>query len=252
MDLRILTALPVYNEEKYLPDVLPEVKQYSQDILVVDDGSTDGTPQRLQACTGITVIRHEPNLGYGAGLRTAFQYALQHHYDVLVTIDCDGQHQPRLIPELAAQVFSDPHNPWDIISGSRYLEIFDDNSAPPVERRKINVEITRQLNECFDLNLTDAFCGFKAYRVNTLSRFEITELGYAMPLQLWVQAVRHEMRIREYPVPLVYLDEKRSFGGALDDSQRRLRYYREVLKREMDAQEMTCGHCSSGSGAEEE
>src|SRR5690606_31182434 len=115
------------------------------------------------------------------------EYALRHNYDVLVTIDCDGQHQPQLIPEIAAQVFASDDAPWDIVSGSRYLEIFDENSSPPADRRRINVEITRQLRDCFGVELTDSFCGFKAYRVDALRHFEITELGYAMPLQLWVQ-----------------------------------------------------------------
>jgi dolichol-phosphate mannosyltransferase len=62
-----------------------------------------------------------------------------------------------------------------------------------------------------------------------------------MPLQLWVQAVRHGMRITEFPVPRVYLDEKRSFGGSLDDAQRRLAYYQEVIRREMQSQSVKCG-----------
>jgi dolichol-phosphate mannosyltransferase len=243
MDPRILTALPVYNEEAHVLEVLDEVRRYSQDVLVIDDGSTDRTPLLLQECEGIAVVRHPRNQGYGAGLKSAFDYALEHEqeYDVLVTIDCDGQHQPKLIPELAKEIYASDEQPWDIISGSRYLAEFHENSTPPADRRRINFEITKQLNRCFGLNLTDSFCGFKAYRIDALRSFLVTELGYAMPLQLWVQAVGHQLRIKEYPVPLIYLDEKRSFGGALDDAQERLRYYREVLRREMDAQDVPCG-----------
>lgn len=240
MSLRVLTALPVYNEEQTLLNVINEVRHFCPDVLVVDDGSTDRTPLLLAECEGVAVVRHRVNQGYGAALRSAFEYALEHGYDVLVTIDCDGQHQPRLIPELAAQVYAGDE-PWDIVSGSRYLQDFADNSRPPEERRRINMELTRQLNECFGLNLTDSFCGFKAYRVDALSCFEITELGYAMPLQFWVQAVGHNLRITEFPVPLVYLDENRTFGGTLDDAQHRLAYYRQVLRREMDAQQVPCG-----------
>jgi len=239
---RVLTALPVFNEEKHLLEVLDHVRQYSQDILVVNDGSSDRTPLLLKECEGIHTIHHPRNMGYGAGLRSAFQYALDQRYDVLVTIDCDGQHQPQLIPDLAAAVFQpNGEQPWDIVSGSRYLKVFNENSLPPEERRRVNVEITKQLERCFGLKLTDSFCGFKAYRVDALEVFDITELGYAMPLQLWVQAVRHHLRITEFPVPLVYLDENRSFGGSLDDSRKRLQYYREVLQREMEAQDVECG-----------
>ena len=106
-------------------------------------------------------------------------------------------------------------------------------SVPPEERRRINMQITNMLNESLGLNLTDGFCGFKAYRTLPLENLDIKELGYAMPLQLWVQAVHHGFRIKEFAVPLVYLDEKRSFGGSLDDSARRLAYYREVMDREL-------------------
>jgi glycosyltransferase involved in cell wall biosynthesis len=241
MPPRVLTALPVYNEQDHLVAVLPEVRRFSQDVLVVDDGSTDRTPHLLAEMDGIWVLRHPRNQGYGAALRTAFEYTLEQGYDALVTIDCDGQHQPRLIPELAAALFPPELPPVDIVSGSRYLAEFIGDDEAPEDRRRINRLITQQLNRCFGLGLTDAFCGFKAYRAEALRKFEITELGYAMPLQLWVQAVRHGMRIVEFPVPRIYLDEKRSFGGSLDDAERRLAYYREVLRREMAAQSVDCG-----------
>lgn len=225
----ILTALPVYNEESHLAGVLEQVRQYSSAILVVDDGSTDGTPRELVKFPDVRVIRHARNQGYGAGLKSAFQYAIDNKFDVLVTIDCDGQHEPRLIPELAAALGGDV----DIVSGSRYLKQHTGDSAPPPERRHINQVITEELNERLGLGLTDGFCGFKAYRVNALTHFHITDLGYAMPLQVWVQAVAAGLKIVEFPVPLIYLDEKRAFGGSLDDAGYRLAHYRDVLEREL-------------------
>ncbi len=223
--MKILTAIPVHNEEKYLDGVLREVKRYASEILVVDDGSTDRTPDLLRGIGGVRVIRHPRNLGYGAGLRTAFRFAVEGGYDGLVTLDCDGQHEPALIPHLAERLAE-----ADIVSGSRYLRVFDAAQQPPEDRRRINIEVTRWLNECLNLNLTDAFCGFKAYRRAALEVFEITDLGYAMPLEVWVQAVRHGLSILEVPVPLIYLDESRAFGGALDDSSFRLKHYKKVLQ----------------------
>ena len=69
----------------------------------------------------------------------------------------------------------------------------------------------------------------KAYRRSALEAFDITDNGYAMPLQVWVQAVQHGLSVVEVPVPLIYLDEERAFGGALDDSSYRLNHYRQVL-----------------------
>src|SRR4051794_6831345 len=98
--MRVLTAIPVYNEQAHLEPVLNEVLRFAGDVLVVDDGSTDETPELLRKFPGVQVIRHSRNLGYGAGLRSAFSRAIESNYDGLVTIDCDGQHEPSLIPSI--------------------------------------------------------------------------------------------------------------------------------------------------------
>lgn len=229
MSCRFLTALPVYNEELHIAPVLERVRMYSPQMLVVDDGSADGTPRELARFPDVQVVRHSRNEGYGAALRSAFDFAQREGYDALVTIDCDGQHEPRLIPDLVAALADDV----DIVSGSRYLRTAEGSSIPPADRRRINQLITERLNRELRLNLTDGFCGFKAYRVSTLKSFDITEPGYAMPLQLWVQAVAAGLRIVEFPVPLIYLEEHRSFGGSLDDARIRQAHYHDVLDREL-------------------
>lgn len=239
MQRKLLTALPVYNEQNHVAEVLHQVKEFSPDILVVDDGSSDGTPGVLAQFPDVRVVRHPRNLGYGAALRTAFDYARDHGFEVLVTIDCDGQHEPRLIPALADALTDGV----DIVSGSRYLETHTGDSVPPADRRYINSLITEEVNERLCLNLTDAFCGFKAYRVESLKHLKITVEGYAMPLQLWVQAVAAGMRIIEFPVPLIYLEEERSFGGSLDNSNFRLAHYRQVFEQELASHAAQFAEC---------
>jgi dolichol-phosphate mannosyltransferase len=237
---RTLTALPVFNEVRHVTAVLDEVARNAADVLVVDDGSTDGTGDLLAQRRDVTVVTHAQNRGYGAALRTAFDYAIQHDYDVLVTIDCDGQHEPQLIGQLAAAA-----GDADIVSGSRYLGVEVPTGLAPADRRRINVQITDLLNCRLGLQLTDAFCGFKAYRVEALKKLRLTDDGYAMPLELWVQAAFRELRIVEVAVPLIYLDEKRSFGGALDDSQTRLAYYHAVIEKAVEACRAECRETSA-------
>ena len=222
--MKLLTAIPVFNEERHLENVLDEVRRYSPNILVVNDGSTDRTAELLARQKDVHVITHPHNRGYGAALISAFAYALDQSVDILVTTDCDGQHEPARIPVLLEAIHD-----ADIVSGSRYLRDFRQNMLPPQDRLQINRQITAELNDRFGLRLTDAFCGFKAYRTEALARLRITETGWGMPLQLWVQAARLGLRIKEVGVPRVYLDPNRAFGGALNDATQRLAYYRRVI-----------------------
>ena len=233
-----LTALPVYNEASHVDAVLDQVQQYSNSVLVVDDGSTDGTADLLSQRRNIDVVSHAQNRGYGAALISAFDFARRHGFEFLVTIDCDGQHEPQRIPACVEAC-----READMITGSRYLRSFPGDNEPPAGRRRINQLVTAELNRRLGLQLTDAFCGFKAYRVEVLSNLRLTETGYAMPLELWVQVARAGWRIQEFPVPLIYLDEQRSFGGTLDDEETRLDYYYRVIQRSMDAAVVTQDFC---------
>jgi dolichol-phosphate mannosyltransferase len=237
MTTKYLTALPVFNEAKTVCSVLDEVSQYCEKILVVDDGSTDGTSELLAQRDDIILVTHPVNKGYGAALITAFEYASENDYEVLVTIDCDGQHEPQRITQFVTAI---QNTGADIVSGSRYLKSFDADTPPPVQRRKINHAITKTLNEQLGFGLTDAFCGFKAYRVPVLHRLNLLETGYAMPLELWVQAACAKLSVVEVAVPLIYLDESRSFGGKLDEPETRLNYYHEVLNRAFAALPTNC------------
>jgi dolichol-phosphate mannosyltransferase len=222
--MQVLTAIPVYNEERHLASVLQEVRRYTPNLLVINDGSTDRTADMLAGQDDLQVITHPQNRGYGAALISGFAYARQQRIDVLVTMDCDGQHEPARIPVLLEALHD-----CDIVSGSRYLRDFRQDTLAPQDRRRINQIITAELNERFGLHLTDAFCGFKAYRREVLEKLHITETGWGMPLQLWVQAARAGWRIKEVAIPRLYLDPNRAFGGVLDDAEQRLTYYRSVI-----------------------
>ena len=232
--MRVLIAIPTYNEERYVQRVLARVRQFADNILVIDDGSTDSTPCLLPR-EPVEVIRHATNRGYGRSLQDAFRWACVDKFDWVITMDCDEQHEPESIPAFMRAIAANTH---DVISGSRYLPhdppASGDADLPPPARRAINRAVTAEINERLGLSITDAFCGFKAYRTCAVSRLPYDVDGYAFPMQFWVQAVANDLRIREIPVRLIYNDPTRTFGGPLKDDAVRLRHYREVLQREIE------------------
>ncbi len=226
---RILLAIPVFNEAASIDRVLGEVRHFARDVLVIDDGSTDETPCRL-ALHAVEVIRHAENRGYGRSMQDILRWGRFDGYDWVITMDCDEQHEPASIPDFVRAIEEDDA---DVVSGSRYLRERRDDDSPPPDRRRINEAITRELNERIDLGLTDAFCGFKAYRVAACAALALDIDGYDFPMQFWVQAKAAGLRVREIPVRLIYNDPRRSFGGPLDDPVRRLATYRCTLHREL-------------------
>ncbi len=224
---RVLVGIPVYNEERYVEKVLAEVGRYADEVLVIDDGSTDATPMLL-AQQKVEVIRHAENRGYGRSMQDMIRWAAFDGFDWLITMDCDEQHEPAAIPRFIDRVRQDDA---DVISGSRYLDASLAEDAPPEDRRAINRTITAELNARLGLSLTDAFCGFKAYRVAACAPMELDVDGYDFPMQFWVQSVANDLRIVETPVRLIYNDPSRSFGGPLDNPESRLRHYRDTLHR---------------------
>jgi glycosyltransferase involved in cell wall biosynthesis len=221
--------LPVYNEAATVAGVLDAVRGFfSGEVIVVDDGSTDDTPCVLASRDDVSVLHLDRNYGYGCALRMGFGVASDLGIDRLVTMDCDGQHEPAHIPQFLSALGEG----GDIVSGSRYLPSSASvGIAPPPQRQAINHRVTTMINDVTGWGLTDAFCGFKAYRMQSLSQISLTEAGYAMPLELWAKAFGLGLSVREIPVERIYCDHDRSFGHTLDDPETRHAYYIDVWNR---------------------
>ncbi len=234
--MKLLIAIPTYNEGQQVNAVIDSVKPLCPNILIVDDGSRPETAEILDARDDIRVLRHETNKGYGQSLIDAFAYADREGFDWVITMDSDGQHEAESIPDFVEAIKT---GEWDMISGSRYLAALSNDDLPPIERRNINHRITTILNNEFGMELTDSFCGFKAHRTSAMMKMNLTEAGYAFPLQLWPRVWEQGVRTKEIAVRRIYNDPNRSFGANLDDAERRFKHYMSVLNAEMDRMNRT-------------
>ncbi len=226
-------VLPVYNEASTVAAVLDAVRaMFDGVIIVVDDGSTDGTKQILGTRSDIVSICHLQNRGYGRSLVDGFEMAVAVGATRVVTMDCDGQHEPMHIPAFLEALVD-----ADIVSGSRYLGGTDAIGEVPPDRRAVNGRVSALINSVTGWGITDAFCGFKAYRVEALKRLHLEVPGYAMPLELWAHAWKADLRVKELPVERIYFDGDRSFGEDLDDPDKRLGYYVRVWNQALSEED---------------
>jgi len=226
MDEKKLIICPVYNEESTLTEFYKRLREnYSKDVLFVDDGSKDKTPELLSGLkdSDTYMISNPYRKGYGAALIKGFDYALDKGYERIVTIDADLQHDPKHIPS-----FFDELSKKDVILGSRYM-ISDKYPEVPRERLFINRYIVRQIERMFSVYFSDPFCGYRGFRNSFLEKTVLNETSYGFSLEVLLEIIRTNTAFQEIPVEVIYLDDTREFLDGLDDPNRRLIYYLDVM-----------------------
>ncbi len=236
---KVLVVIPVFNEEEHIKEVIRNIKSnidiQSTDILIINDGSDDKTSKHLEKAEDIIIITHLKNEGYGRSLIDGFEYGIRNQYGYIISMDCDRQHEPNKLKKFIKAIMEDDH---DIISGSRYLDFDPDKEKEiPQDRLKINRRITKKINRLTGYSLTDSFCGFKAYKASSLKKLDLTEPGYGFPLQLWFEAGRKDLKIKEIPVEMIYLDYTRNFHNNFRSVYTRYKYYLKIIEREGKAYE---------------
>ena len=153
---KIIVVTPAYNEEKTIVEVINKVKPLVDEIVIVDDGSSDQTVQ-LAEQQGVTVLRHLINRGQGAALQTGNQYALKNNADIIVHFDADGQFLAEEIKDIVQPL---EQGEAEVVFGSRFLE---KKSEIPWFKEKIILPIGRIVNKFFvGKSLTDSQNGFRA------------------------------------------------------------------------------------------
>lgn len=229
--MRTAIVIPAHNERETLAQVVGRIECPGEWLVfVVDDGSTDGCAETVEALDYVEVVHHERPRGYGAALLSGFAAAEGRGFEAVVTLDADLQHVPEMVADLVRRLPG-----ADIVTGTRWHPESELRCVAPAPRREMNRRVLDLINGVTNYQLTDAMCGFRAYTSEALRRMALTEEGYGINFQIWVRAARHGLRVVEVPVPVIYPPVAKPIGGGLDDAEVRYRYYERVVRREVEA-----------------
>ncbi len=204
----VVAALPCYNEARFIGDVVRRARAHADAVVVVDDGSSDGTADAALAA-GAQIREHGANRGPGAAARSCFQAGLELGADVLVTLDGDGQHDPDEIPGVAAPILA---GEADVVIGSRFLGGY--NNVARYRKFGIDV-ITFLYNFGAPVKISDGQSCFRAYSRRALETLAIAEDGFGFSVETLVQARNAGLRIQEVSISCMYHEESHSMNPVL-------------------------------------
>lgn len=207
----VWVVIPAYNEAGVLKEVLGELRQYnrSYNIVVVDDGSSDGTAD-VAGGFDVHILKHPINLGQGAAITTGIEYALQEKADIVVTFDADGQMSAE---DIGAVVNEVENGKVDVALGSRFL------TAPPKGMpgmKKIGLKLATILTKISTgLKITDTHNGLKAFKAEALRKIVITQNRMAHASELLSEIARNKLTYREVPVTIRYTEYSKAKGQSI-------------------------------------
>lgn len=194
--MKSIVIIPAFNEEIAIESVILKSSLYVDDVLVIDDGSNDNT-SKIAKSSGARVITHTKNLGKGFALKDGFNFAKD--YDLVVTIDGDGQHNPDEIPILIDPILNDGA---DFVNGSRYLNGFEENT--PTYRRIGQKVLDIATNISAGIKVTDSQSGFRAFSKKAISVFRFNDAGFGIESEMLADAADNNLKIVEVPITVRY------------------------------------------------
>jgi len=207
--MRVLVVVPAYNEASSIPRVVAGVRAHcSGEILVIDDGSSDGT-SAVARRSGVVTLQHPCNLGIGAAVQSGFLYALDHGYDVVLRIDGDGQHDPAYIPHFLELMRA---GEADIVIGSRFLARRGYQSTPV---RRIGIVLLSLISSLVGARVTDPTSGYWALNRRAVSLLAASQPDDYPETESIVIAAKSGCSIREIPVEMLARATGRSSISAM-------------------------------------
>jgi glycosyltransferase involved in cell wall biosynthesis len=200
----IAVVIPAYNEEQHIKAVVQSIPDFVDQIIVIDDGSSDKTG-RAASEAGAFVIRHECNRGVGAALHTGIDYVLKKDFDIMVNVDGDEQFSPSDIVHLLEPIINDE---TDFVTASRFVNSTLVPDMPAVKRWG-NRMMARLVNFLTRTSFSDVSCGFRAYSKETLLKLNLSG-KFTYTHETFLDLAFKHVRIMEIPVKVTYFETRKS------------------------------------------
>lgn len=189
---KICILIPAFNASQTVRAVAEEVLEQGFPLLVVNDGSTDDTVQKLSGLP-ITLLNHPQNIGKGAALKTGFAWLLENRFDAVVTLDADGQHDPAAIATVIAEA---DKNGYDCLIASRQSQ-FEEMAGLRKFWNRFGVWCMRKRT---GFEITDSQSGFRFYRSSLLKGVQLEKERYDLEMELLMKGWKGGFRIGSIPV----------------------------------------------------
>ena len=193
-------VVPAYNEEARIGEVVRSIRAHVPDVIVVDDGSRDGTARAAEAA-GATVVRHAVNRGKGVALNTGFEQARQRGCDYVITMDGDGQHDSADLPKFVEAYV---RTAIPVLVGNRMA----DPRAMPLVRRLTNRFMSWLLSREMGQYVPDTQCGYRLYRCAVIPFVSTQSTRFAAESEILLHVTERGIRVDSVPVATIYRDEK--------------------------------------------
>jgi len=190
-----LACIPAFNVENSINNIVKDVSNYVDKVIVCDDGSSDKTYKEAEL-GGAILLKHKKNLGKGAALKSLFDYAKKTDFDILVTIDGDGQFLAKDIPKLINPI----NNGCDVVIGSRV----DEKSEMPGYRKFGNKVLDKMTSAASELPFKDTQSGFRAYSKKAIEKIKFYSDGFASDSEILVSASEKGLQISEEKINVRY------------------------------------------------